>query len=44
VDIGEQRRTIFIEPIEEPDRAPSEEPVREVPADPLQPVEPDPAR
>ena len=45
VHIGEQRRTIFIEPIEEP--APVEEPRRDVPTEPAvepRPVEPDPAR
>ena len=45
--IGECRRTIYIEPIEEPSRAPTEEPLREVPAepaDPAHPAEPEPAR
>lgn len=46
--IGEPRRTIYIEPIEEPASAPFDDPRRETPAeptDPLRPVEqPEPAR
>jgi hypothetical protein len=47
MNIGEPRRTIYIEPIEEPANAPVEDPQRGVPqqpADPLRRTEPEPAR
>ena len=46
MNIGDPRRTIFIEPIEEPVKEPLEEPLRLVPepADPRRRIEPEPAR
>jgi hypothetical protein len=47
VNIGEQRRTIYIEPIEEPESAPAREPSPEVlpePADPHPEAQPIPSR
>jgi hypothetical protein len=47
VDIGKQRRTIYIEPIEEPESAPISEPSPEVlpePADPHPEAQPIPSR
>jgi hypothetical protein len=47
VNIGEQRRTIYIEPIEEPESAPVREPSPEVlpePADPHPEAQPIPSR
>jgi hypothetical protein len=46
MNIGDPRRTIFIEPIEEPANEPVEEPQRLVPepADPRRGREPEPAR
>jgi hypothetical protein len=46
MNIGEPRRTIYIEPIEEPASAPLEEPrgVPEQPADPPRSTDPEPAR
>jgi hypothetical protein len=47
MDIGEQRRTIYIEPIELPDDDPVREPDREQRPDPSEPVrktEPVPGR
>ncbi|HZN42328.1 MAG TPA: hypothetical protein VFC08_01245 [Actinomycetota bacterium] len=36
MNIGEQRRTIYIEPIEEPDQVPAQEPApSEEPAEPV---------
>jgi len=36
MNIGEQRRTIYIEPIEEPDQAPAQDPApSEEPAEPV---------
>ena len=36
MNIGEQRRTIYIEPIEEPDQVPAQEPApSEEPAEPM---------
>jgi hypothetical protein len=46
MNIGDPRRTIFIEPIEEPANEPVEEPLRLVPepVDPRRGPEPEPAR
>jgi hypothetical protein len=46
MNIGHPRRTIFIEPIEEPANEPIEEPQRlfPEPADPRRHTEPEPAR
>jgi hypothetical protein len=47
VNIGEQRRTIYIEPIEEPPTAPVAEPspsIHPEPSYPLPELEPEPAR
>jgi hypothetical protein len=46
MNIGERRRTIYIEPIEEPSAAPAEEPSSPVDPDPSESphhVEPEPA-
>lgn len=45
MDIGEQRRTIYIEPIEEPLDEPSRDPGREerpIPIEPARTLEPQP--
>ena len=47
MNIGEQRRTIFVEPIEEPLDDPPSQPDREenpIPDDPLRVPEPQPSR
>lgn len=47
MNIGEQRRTVYIEPIEEPETAPVTEPSPSIHPDPSNPVpaiEPEPAR
>ena len=45
MDIGEPRRTIHIEPIEEPASAPEDEPRRRIPEEPAphRSTEPEPA-
>lgn len=45
MEIGEQRRTIYIEPIEEPLEEPSSDPGHEerpIPMEPVRPLEPQP--
>jgi hypothetical protein len=47
MNIGKRRRTIYIEPIEEPSTAPSEEPstpIEQDPSAPLPEAQPDPTR